>query len=401
MNICFWIGNAYRTKWGTNRIISTIANELSKTHCVTLLVDDHSSAKSPYAYSDSIEVVELPNSHLVYKQSKRSISSIICSAIRVINNKTGLFNVSSRANTLRNIYYPKKILNLFSRFINAQTYDVVIATGHEILWLAIMSDMLSSSIKTIGWQHNSYYAYVNVRNSVFWRKEALLKAYLPKLHKFVLLNDYDADIYKNQLGIDATHIYNALTLQSDIKADLSKKQFLFAGRLVQQKGIDTLIGAFNLFCQHNNDWKLVIAGDGPLRMKILKRVWASNLQARVHLVGFVENMHDYYLDCSVLLMPSRYEGWGLVVTEAFEYGLPVIAFDITPMDLMIDSGENGLLIPKENKEKFAAAMLKLANDGERRIKMGEAATQKAEMFSLDKIVAQWEALISDRRGESP
>jgi len=394
MKICFWIGNAYHRNWGTNKIVALIANELSKKYDVSLVVTERNIIKNYDFYDDNIEIISMPESKYIYKPSKKGFTSLLRSLVRVVNNKTSFFNAQGRVEIMKEAFYPGYLIDNFTDFFKNKQYDVIIASGHEIIWLALFADRLKPETKTIGWQHNSYGSYVSGKYAVFRNKEELLKKYIPNLNAFVMLNPYDADKYKEKLGIDAEYIYNALTLKAITKTDLSQKQFFMAGRFSRQKGVDLLIDAFKLFCKYNNEWTLIIAGDGKQRMRTIKKVWENKIQDRVRLVGFVDNMEKYYLESSVYLMSSRYEGWGLVVPEALEFGLPVIAFDITPMDLMIDTGENGVIVQKFNIKKYAAAMLKLANDESLRKKMGEAAIIKAKEFDIENIVKRWEELLS-------
>lgn len=354
MKICFWIGSVYYRPGGTNVIVATIANKLALTHQVSLLVTHSPGKESLVPYHPSIEIIPHPTANKAHNSKK---------------------------------YHPQTLAQL-EEFFNTQGYDIIVATAQEILWLAMLAPKLTA--KTFGWQHNTYDAYLHTKNFMFWKKEPLLKKYIPQLNRLIVLSKYDVDAYKSHLNLDTLDINNCLTLKSAIKTDPAQKQFFMAGRFVPQKGMEYLIDAFNLFCKHNSEWRLVIAGDGPLRSKIIKRVWHHKIQDRVQFVGFKDNILPYYLASSIYLLTSRYEGWGLVVTEAFELGLPVIAFDITPMDIMIDHGENGIIVQKYNVKKYAAAMLKLAKDDALRQKMHQAAIKKANAFDVDAIVQQWE-----------
>lgn len=117
------------------------------------------------------------------------------------------------------------------------------------------------------------------------------------------------------------------------------------------------------------------------------------LQDRVELIGVTNNVEKYYLESSVYLLSSRWEGWGLVVIEAFEMGMPVIAFDIVPIDLLITNGEDGIIVDKFDVNKFAAAMVKLAHDEELRKKMGEKAIETANKFSERNIADRWQKMM--------
>lgn len=391
MKICFWIGNAYYRKAGTNKIVCTVANELVKNHDVSILTALNNERESVFEYDERIKIEKLQAANFVYRKSKKSPIGFKQSFIRMINNKTGFFNNPQRYKIAKNAFYPEKYTTLLETFFLDKDYDVIIATGSEILWLAVLAENLTSKTKVFGWQHNNYKSYVNRKNVLFWKKEELLKRYIPKLDKLIVLNPYDKIAYSQNLDLKVDFIGNPLTIESSIKTNANNKQFIFVGRLSNQKGVDFLIDSFAFFCQHNNDWKLVVVGDGMerFRNRLIRRTWHKNVQDRVRFVGFTSDVLKYYLESSIYLMTSRYEGWGLVVTEAMHLGLPVIAYDIVPMEYLIDHSENGLIVGQFNTRRYAAAMLKLANDYEMRLKMSESAIKRSEDFSLEKIISEW------------
>jgi len=397
MKICFWIGNAYYRKAGTNKIVCTVANELAKHHDVSILVSVDHTRENVFEYDERIKIEELPVANFVYNQPKKTLKDYKNYYIKKLNNKNGFFNKPEKCELAKEAFYPEKYREPLVEFFERKEYDVVIATGSEILWLAILSENINSKTKFIGWQHNDYNSYVARKNVLFWKKEELLKRYIPKLEKLIVLNPYDKESYLDHLGIEVDFIGNPLTIKSEIKTNPKNKQFIFVGRLSNQKGVDFLIDSFAFFAEHNDDWKLVIVGDGKAKVRnaLIRRVWARGVQSRVHFVGFTTEVLKYYLDSSIYLMSSRYEGWGLVVTEAMHLGLPVIAYDITPMEYLIDHTENGLIVGKFNTRRYAAAMLKLANDYEGRLKMSESAIRKSENFSLDVIIKEWEGLFRE------
>ena len=168
-----------------------------------------------------------------------------------------------------------------------------------------------------------------------------------------------------------------------------------AARFVEAKGLDLLIDAFQKFCLVDDEWKLVIAGDGPQRNLVFNRMWKAGLQERVQFVGVTNNVQKYYLESSVYLLSSRWEGWGLVIIEAFEMGMPVVSFDIVPVDLLITNGEDGLIVEKYDVDQFAAAMVKLAHDDELRYRMGEKAVAKAEKYSEKTVAEKWQNMLEN------
>lgn len=93
----------------------------------------------------------------------------------------------------------------------------------------------------------------------------------------------------------------------------------------------------------------------------------------------------------------------MVIMEAFEFGLPVIAYHMGAMDLIIDDGKTGFLPKAFDPHKFAQAMLKLAHDEELRARMSANAIAKSDDFSIDKAVKEWDRLfervVAKKRGK--
>ncbi len=143
----------------------------------------------------------------------------------------------------------------------------------------------------------------------------------------------------------------------------------------------------------------MIAGDGEDRLAAVDLAWRLGIQNRIEFTGIVDNVQDYYLDSSVYLLSSKWEGWGLVVIEAFEMGVPVIAYDIVPIDVLITNGEDGFIIEQFKYTKFAAAMTKLANDEALRKRMSQKAIKKAEQFSIENIYGLWHDMLKSMQKE--
>lgn len=372
-------------------MVTVLVNQLVQNNQVTIMTHDQPEKENREMYGLD-ERVEIDYVLLKeYKDRKRTPARYLRSAVKALNNVTGCFNSKGMVEFLKNAVYPKHLQGKWIEYLNSKDYDVIIATAGNALTLSFIADRLKA--KTVGWQHNCYETYVLQKGVLFWKKEEILKKYLPKLDKYVVLNDYDRRDFKEKLGIDCVAVDNPRSFVSEEKADLSSKQFFVAARFVEQKGLDLLIDAFAKFCQVDDEWKLVIAGDGQLREEVLEHVWRKKVQERVQFIGVTNNVTKYYLESSVYLLTSRWEGWGLVVIEAFEMGMPVIAFDIIPIDLLITNGEDGLIVEQFSVNKFAAAMVKLAHDEELRRKMGEKAINTAGKFSEKVVADKWQKML--------
>ena len=395
MKVCIFTRSIFKLG-GTKRVITMVANEMAKEHDVTLVTFDDPKIENRgmYGLGENIRV-EFEDS-LQYKDNKFSVGGLFRTACKVLNNMTGIFDHGS-GEFIKYIFFPGNIRKRYIEYFNAKDYDVIITTAGLIMLLAAISDDLKA--KTVGWQHNCYDAYVNQKSTLFWKKNSFIRRYIPRLDRFVVLNHYDADEYKKQMDIDCEVIGNARSFVSEKKSDCTAKKFFVAARFVEAKGLDLLLRSYAMFCEKNKEWKMVIAGDGEDRLAVLDLAWRLGIQNRIEFTGIIDNVQDYYLDSSVYLLSSKWEGWGLVVIEAFEMGIPVIAYDIVPIDVLITNGEDGYIIEQFDAPKFAAAMTKLANDEALRKRMSQNAIKKAEKFSIDNIYQLWHDLLESVQNE--
>jgi glycosyltransferase involved in cell wall biosynthesis len=151
---------------------------------------------------------------------------------------------------------------------------------------------------------------------------------------------------------------------------------VYFGRLSYEKGIDTLIRAFS----GTELSRLVIAGEGPER-KRLESLAAECDGRRVEFAGHLagNGLRRLVASSKFVVLPSRwYENLPFSVMESMAAGKPVIASDIGGIPEMVEHGVTGLLFPPEDEERLEEAMRKLLSDPGLRIRMGEAARERAK-----------------------
>ena len=149
-------------------------------------------------------------------------------------------------------------------------------------------------------------------------------------------------------------IPNGVSVERSVYVNRRKeRQVLFAGRLWEIKGLDILIRAL----ADLHDIRLLVAGDGPERERLLHLIEQLHL-SNIVLLGDVNRsqLQRFMQESSVLVVPSRSEGLGMVALEAMTCGCPVIAFDVGGLKEIIINGKNGLLVPPENTEALAKAI---------------------------------------------
>ena len=115
--------------------------------------------------------------------------------------------------------------------------------------------------------------------------------------------------------------------QARFHLDADRKYFLYSGRLVTVKRVDTLIDAFARIAEQRPQWDLLIIGGGPLEAELKSRV-PDHLRRRVVWTGFINDADELarlYSCGDVFILPSSYEPWAVVVCEAAAAGLPIVA----------------------------------------------------------------------------
>lgn len=138
-----------------------------------------------------------------------------------------------------------------------------------------------------------------------------------------------------------------------------KRHLIAAGRLVPQKGFDTLIRAFALLRRRIPDVDLTILGDGPDFSTLTDLAKRLDVADDVHLKGFEKNPWAYFANADLFVLSSRWEGQPNAVLEALACGTPVVACEAAAtLREIIQEGENGWLVPIADEKSLALAMEK-------------------------------------------
>ena len=170
---------------------------------------------------------------------------------------------------------------------------------------------------------------------------------------------------------------------------------LCLGRLTSEKGFDTAVAAFAMVAKHVPRARLIIAGDGPERPSLEDAVRALGLEAAVEFSGWIppDSVPALMNDATLVLVPSRYEAFGLTALEAAQMARPVVATRVGGLPEVVVDGETGLLVEPDDPVALARAIVTLLQDRERTHQLGQAARERAQhAFSLERCVDDYESL---------
>jgi glycosyltransferase involved in cell wall biosynthesis len=174
---------------------------------------------------------------------------------------------------------------------------------------------------------------------------------------------------------------------STLNSQPSKPLVLFAGQIIERKGVADLLHGWSLLESWHGRAELVIVGDdlegqGAYRREM--EALATELRCPVRFVGFQKNVPEWLTAADVVLVPSHAEPLGNATLEAMAFGLPVVGGNVGGIPEMIVDEETGILIPPRSPRDLADAVERLLLDVELRQRMGRAARARCEeMFSLD------------------
>lgn len=234
------------------------------------------------------------------------------------------------------------------------------------------------------------------RQAALWAADAIHLLLPPFLNSVPEKLQAKCHIIGNPVPLAQKH------LQATVPHD--SPHILSLGRLSPVKQIPLLVRAFDLVAKDFPQWELHIWGIGEDEGQIYQAISQTACADRIHICGLARTPHEQFSQADIFCIPSRHEGFGLTIIEAFTHGVPVVGFQTcNAVNYLIKNGINGLLSPAMTAADLAQCLRRLMEDEQLRQRLGQAALATGQEYAPERIYDQWEELIltaAARKGQT-
>lgn len=362
----------YPPHWGGLEVVSYhVANGMRlRGHEVNVLTTALYSGSAPL--EDRVNVYRLPISFKIFNTPVS------------LNAYTTARKLAKRANLIHAYAYPVYLSDISARVATERRIPFVLEWVIDPRQAPAYKKNIIAKLITN--------AYFKIHGNKVFRKAACI--IVPsKWHKRYLSghNVPEEKIHVIPCGIDAK-LFNP-GVPSLVKND-SAPMILYVGRINEQKGLDILLRAFQLILKEHPDTLLIIIGscDQAGYWKRLQK-YLIMLKDRVKFLGNVSSSQlvHYYRSSRLVVFPSRYESFGMVVIEAMGCGTPVVGTSVGAVTDLIKKA--GILVKQEDPQGLADAINQLLSDSDLRKRLGEKAVELfSRQHSWKKILDRYESI---------
>lgn len=212
----------------------------------------------------------------------------------------------------------------------------------------------------------------------------------PKFERWILRMKHDAihtvseaskeDLLKFGAKKPIYVIHPTIRHGTNLISKPSTSQFVYVGRLVFYKNLESVIKAISIIKKSHDSIKLKIIGGGPDKDNLQSLTKRLGLEENIEFCGYVSEDEKYKIISSSIAMtfPSLCEGFGLVVLESFSCERPVLVSNVRPLSEIINDKYDGIIINPTDEHEWAKAMIYLMNNPQKALEMGKAGKTKLE-----------------------
>ena len=232
----------------------------------------------------------------------------------------------------------------------------------------------------------------NIIKKVFsrlWMKSLVAK--LAKLESLIVLTEKDREAWTELNNVEV--IPNPLPFIPKESSNQFEKRVVVVGRYSFEKGFDYLLKVWSIVEHQDKDWRMDVFGDGDSSPyeKMMEDLKIDRSRCTLH--GRTSNVQLEYINSSIAVCSSRFEGFGLTIIEAMACGLPVVSFDCPwgPRSIIANQ-QDGIIVENGNVKQMADAIIELINNEDKRRALAGAALVNVQRFQLEAVAKRWKVL---------
>ena len=219
----------------------------------------------------------------------------------------------------------------------------------------------------------------------------------------VIPNFIDTTIFSQVKGVRLVVESGCVSLREEDEAfEISPddKIILHVSNFRPVKRVVQLVETMRIVVDANPNARLVIAGDGPTRIEVERKIEELKLCNNIHLLGIKSNMQEIMCSADVFVLNSTLEGMPLVLLEAMSCKLPVLTTPAGGIPELVRPGKDGVVTKGYEKEEYAEELLKLLENDSARKKFGQAGLDRVEdKFTAERIVSMYEKVFEEATGK--
>jgi glycosyltransferase involved in cell wall biosynthesis len=355
-----YITNGINGAGGLERVLSIKASYLAEVYGydVTILCLNNGHQNPFYIFSDKIKMVSISvsgNPMQYIKSYKKGIQEIV---------KTIRPDVISVCDDgLKGFFIPKII----------DSKEAIVYERH-----------VSKEIEM-----NDSFSFLKKKGiQVKWK---IMEYLASSFSKFIVLTPGNTMEWTSLSNLEV--IPNPLSFYPKESSTLQNRNVIAVGKQGFQKGYDRLLAAWQIVNQNHPDWQLEIYGQSAPEYQLEELSKSLGIGDCVSFYPPTKDIQNKYIEASLYVMSSRFEGFGMVLIEAMACGLPCVSFDCNygPSDIILD-GVDGFVVPNGDCTALAKVISTMLDDATLRGRMGANAKLNVQRFLPEVIVKQWDVL---------
>lgn len=334
---------------GAERVVSILSNHYAsvgyKVDIITLL-----NGNSTYNLSENVNIINLSNA-----------------------NKPRILQIITWVKGLRNYiktYSPYRIVSFFGK-INVIVGLTLLEHIHHIIF-SERNDPTKDG-----------------RNFVV---KYLTKKLYPRAKKIIFQTEIVQSYFTKEIINNSVVVKNPVTEFSSYNLE-KKKKIVNVGKLSDQKNHALLIKAFSKITAKYDGYIMEIYGEGENRKELEKLIRELDLQHKVFLLGWVENVHEKIAESTCFVLSSDYEGLSNALLEAMVLGVPCISSNCAGSTEIIKNNFNGLIFEVGNEDELIQKMCLVLDNHNWAKRMGLRAYEDTKKYGISNIIKEWEKVI--------